>query len=125
MRFLIFTAVLNCKADIWYGDTEIADVVNQAGIYNGDERYNTRKMFDENPSTYWHSDDDFKYGLKVIGIEFKVRIRPTLVQVVPNNSERLLKIGSHNGLIGLFSTEFDGHSQPRGGRGRQRTMAHG
>ena len=115
MRFLIFTAVFNCKADIWHGDTEIADVVNQAGVYSRDERYNTAKMFDWNPSTFWHSDDSFKYSPKVIGIEFKVRIRPTLVQVVPNNSDRLLKIGSHNGLVGLFSTEFDGHSQLREG----------
>ena len=44
------------------------------------------------------------------------------MQVVPNNSDRLLKIGSHNGLVGLFSTEFDGHSQLRGGRSRQRAM---
>ena len=56
---------MNCKADIWYGDTEIADVVNQAGIYNHDEQYNTGKMFDENPSTFWQSPICRKYWYKI------------------------------------------------------------
>lgn len=72
MRFLFFSSVLiNCKADIWYGDSKIAQVLNQAGVYGRAENHGTRKMFDNDPYTIWHSDDVFKYRPKIIGIEFK------------------------------------------------------
>ena len=53
--------------ETWYGENDIATVVNQAG-----NQTNESLMFDSDNNTYWHSAPNFKKRLKIIDVEFKV-----------------------------------------------------
>ena len=51
----------------WYGDDNIATVVNQAG-----NQTNESLMFDSDNNTYWHSEQNIQNNFKIIGVQFKV-----------------------------------------------------
>ena len=54
----------------WYGEADIATLVNYAGVLDHKNNiYNESKMFDNDPTTFWHSS---KSKEKIIGVEFKV-----------------------------------------------------
>ena len=53
--------------ETWYGDNDIATVMNQAG-----NQTNESLMFDSDNNTYWHSDINSQNNLKIIGVQFKV-----------------------------------------------------
>ena len=59
----------------WYGEADIATLVNYAGVYDDPNIvYNESKMFDNDPTTLWISNQEYKLKEKIIGVEFKVRI---------------------------------------------------
>ena len=47
-------------------------MVNSAGNWN--DAYNESMMFDSNPKTSWHSNGANENNLKIIGIQFEVKI---------------------------------------------------
>ena len=58
----------------WYGEADIATLVNHAGFYvaDGIEPQVESRIFDNDPETIWHSDPVYKSEDKIIGVEFKV-----------------------------------------------------
>ena len=57
----------------WYGEADIATLVNHAGFYVADEiEHVPSRIFDNDPETIWHSDPVYKSEDKIIGVEFKV-----------------------------------------------------
>ena len=74
------------RFETWYGSTDDAIVVNQAGNWEhevcldkfGDQWTNClftpdeSLMFDSDPNTFWHSQENMEKDLKIIGVKFKV-----------------------------------------------------
>ena len=57
----------------WYGEADIATLVNHAGFYVDDgTEHVVSRIFDNDPETIWHSDPIYKSVVKMIGVEFKV-----------------------------------------------------
>ena len=56
--------------EIWNGNPDIAQVVNQAERWS--KKHATEKMFDFNPNTCWHSAKHYKDAVKIIGVRFHV-----------------------------------------------------
>ena len=61
---------------IWHGESELAITSNNAGVWANEttDEYRFRHMFDDDLTTMWHSHFRFEAQLKVIGVEFHVRI---------------------------------------------------
>ena len=58
----------------WYGEADIATLVNHAGFYVADGIENVvSRIFDNDPETIWHSDPIYESEVKIIGVEFKVQ----------------------------------------------------
>ena len=57
---------------IWYGETEIATASNDAGIWDGN--FVLSNMFDSDATTSWHSANINVGRIKIITIDFLVRI---------------------------------------------------
>ena len=55
---------------IWYGDSEVATVSNDAGIWDGN--YVLSNMFDNDARTSWHSAESNEGRTKTITIDFLV-----------------------------------------------------
>ena len=61
---------------IWYGDSEIAMVSNDAGIWdpvNPNRNYELSNMFDSDATTSWHSANETQNRTKTITVDFQVR----------------------------------------------------
>lgn len=56
--------------EIWNGNGDKAQVVNNAGQWSSS--YRIGNMFDSNPKTCWHSARNRANELKIIGVQFKV-----------------------------------------------------
>ena len=68
---LIETESCSPEESIWYGDSELATISNDAGIWNDD--YEFLNIFDEDASTIWHSAWGSMGREKIITIDFAVR----------------------------------------------------
>merc|ERR1719394_1364091 len=62
---------------VWYGESDIATLTNNAGEWPpaGSINYNIGNMFDDDASTLWHSGEDNRIMPKPLVIEFKERIQ--------------------------------------------------
>ena len=58
------------NTNIWNGEKDVAQVVNQAGQWSSG--HSVSKMFDSNPKTCWHSGRQNTNNLKIIGVHFHV-----------------------------------------------------
>ena len=57
----------------WYGEADIATLVNHAGFYVEDgTEHNESRIFDNDSETIWRSDPKYERQEKIIGVEFKV-----------------------------------------------------
>ena len=58
--------------NIWYGESELATISNDAGIWEGD--FELSNIFDNDASTSWHSGYASMRREKIITIDFHVRV---------------------------------------------------
>ena len=62
---------------VWSGEERLATISTNAGSWDHGHRNmggELKHMFDENPKTFWHSQQDFLNKPKIIKIEFKVSL---------------------------------------------------
>ena len=71
----------------WYGETDIATLVNYAGVWvdQNNNVYPESKMFDKNPSSIWQSAKEYQQEVKIIGVEFKVILFSLKLSILPND----------------------------------------
>ena len=58
---------------IWYGETEIATISNDAGIWDGKKNFELSNMFDSDATTSWYSAKEARTRTKTITVDFLVR----------------------------------------------------
>ena len=64
------------EESIWHGETELATVSNNAGIWNNEyPRFALENIFDDDQTTIWVSHNDFKADIKIITIDLEVGLK--------------------------------------------------
>ena len=83
---------------VWSGEERLATISTNAGSWDHSQ-WNMggelKHMFDENPKTFWHSQQDFNQT-KIIKIEFKVSL------AVSHNYNLIINSKSSNCPFALF-----------------------